>query len=773
MTEIAEFYFRSNQYQLAKEILIKLISSNEANSKSYEILAYIFGNEGNKNELYRLLSLACSFPNATAEAHYYFGKELIQNSQTDLGISHFNQALIIGGPFFEVFFELGLANTSKKKFIDAETNFIQCLSFKPDNIESIYNLAKIYSEEFNRLNEGMDLYSQALKLNPTHVLSLIGKASILEKLNEIENAIQLLKKAIEISVDSKNAWLSYGRILTKLGRLDVAISYLDDSGKNFNGPIFYFIKGTFFLAKKDFCSALKSFDNALLLDSNNAEIWCGKSIAEFSLGFVEKAFSSIENSISQDKESANSWMHRGNFYLDTHNYEMAIQSYERALQLDEKQPLLINNYINAKLKSMSWDGIDDYYHKIKANSDEYLDPLTLLYICDEPKFIFQNNQKYNASFYRQLTILKADNKQKKSKIKIAYVSADFREHAVTYLLKDIFKHHNREKFEVYGIFIDNKETDSLTKEVKKLFDSFIDITELSDTEAIELIRTYEIDIAFDLMGHTRNAKTNIFLNRIADIQINFIGYPNTMGSAEYEHIIADNYLISNDDSNFYSEKIIFLPTCFQPNSLRHINSLTHESKVINFPFNTFVYCCFNTNAKISRKMLYLWVQILKETNNSILWIYIEKCATNNFINEINKIDSNIMNRIVFAERTSYYDYLNRFKYAHVFLDTYPFGGGTTTSDALLSGLPVVTLAGSSFHNRMSKSLLLNLQLNELVTDSFEEYKNTAINLCNNSSAYHSIRRKLETAISDSVIFDPEHYTKDLESALIKITKKTI
>jgi predicted O-linked N-acetylglucosamine transferase (SPINDLY family) len=773
MTEIAEFYFRSNQYQLAKEILIKLISSNEANSKSYEILAYIFGNEGNKNEVYRLLSLACSFPNATAEAHYYFGKELIQNSQTDLGISHLNQALIIGGSFFEVFFELGLAYASKKNFIDAEINFKKGLSLKPDNIESIYNLAKIYSEEFNRLNEGLDLYSQALKLNPTHVLSLIGKASILEKVNEIEDAITLLKKAIEISVDSKNAWLSYGRILTKLGRLDEAISYLDDSGKNFNGPILYFIKGTFFLAKKDFSSALKSFDNALLFDANNAEIWCGKSIAEFSLGYLEKAFSSIENSISQDKESANSWRNRGNFYLDTHNYEMAIQSYERALQLDEKQPLLINFYINAKLKSMSWDGIDDYYHKVKANSDQYLDPLTLLYICDEPKFIFQNNQKYITSLYREIKNLNTRNKQKISKIKIAYVSADFKEHPVTFLLSDIFKYHNREIFEVYGIFINNKEADGITDDVKKLFDFFIDISELSDSEAIELICSYDIDIAFDLMGHTKNAKTNIFLNRIAEIQINFIGYPNTMGSAVYDYIIADSHLISNDDSNSYSEKIIFLPTCFQPNSLRHINSLTHELKVINLPFNTFVYCCFNTNAKISRKMLFLWVQILKETNNSILWIYIEKCATNNFINEINKIDSNIMNRIVFAERTSYYDYLNRFKYAHVFLDTYPFGGGTTTSDALLSGLPVVTLAGSSFHNRMSKSLLLNLHLNELITESFEEYKKTAINLCNNSSAYHSIRRKLETAISDSVIFDPEHYTKDLESALIKITEKII
>jgi len=340
-------------------------------------------------------------------------------------------------------------------------------------------------------------------------------------------------------------------------------------------------------------------------------------------------------------------------------------------------------------------------------------------------------------------------------------------------LRDIFKHHNREIFEIYGIFINNKEADGTTEDVKKLFDFFIDISELSDSEAIELICSYDIDIAFDLMGHTKNAKTNIFLNRIAEIQINFIGYPNTMGSAVYDYIIADSHLISNDDSKLYSEKIIFMPTCFQPNSLRHINSLTHELKVINLPFNTFVYCCFNTNAKISRKMVCLWVQILKETNNSILWIYIEKCATNNFINEINKIDSSIMNRIVFAERTSYYDYLNRFKYAHVFLDTYPFGGGTTTSDALLSGLPVVTLAGSSFHNRMSKSLLLNLHLNELITESFEEYKKTAINLCNNSSSYHSIRRKLETAISDSVIFDPEHYTKDLESALIKITKKII
>jgi predicted O-linked N-acetylglucosamine transferase (SPINDLY family) len=277
-------------------------------------------------------------------------------------------------------------------------------------------------------------------------------------------------------------------------------------------------------------------------------------------------------------------MHRGNFYLDTHNYEIAIQSYERALQLDEKKPLLINNYINAKLKSMSWDGIDDYYHKIKANSNEYVDPLTLLHICDEPKFIFQNNQKYNASFYRQLTILKANNKQKKSKIKIAYVSADFKEHPVTFLLKDIFKHHNREKFEVYGIFINNKETDSLTKEVKKLFDSFIDITDLSDSEAIELIRTYEIDIAFDLMGHTRNAKTNIFLNRIADIQINFIGYPNTMGSAAYDYIIADNYLISNDDSNFYSEKIIFLQFGFDSDNEYNIGislQTMHEDSSIN------------------------------------------------------------------------------------------------------------------------------------------------------------------------------------------------
>ncbi len=772
-TELAEFYFRSKQYQLAKEILIKSISSNEANSKCYELLAYIYGNEGNQKELFRLLSQACSFSNATAEAHYYFGKELIQNNQIEKGIYHLNQAIVIGGPFFEVYFEIGLANTRKKNFIDAEANFINALKFKPDNVESIYNLAKIYSEEFNRHKESLELYDQVLKLNGSHVSSLLGKAYIHENLYEFESAELLYKRVIEISIDSKSAWLALGRVLTKLGRLDEAILNLEKSRENIKASIFHLINGTFFIVKKDFHTALNFFDTALLDDPNNSEIWLGKSIAEYALGFVEKALISIEKSIYQDKQCPNAWMHRGNFYLDIQNYEMALQSYRMALDLDETIPLLVNNYINAKLKSMNWGDIDDFYEKIKANPAQYLDPLTILYICDQPEVIYHNNQKYNNSIYRKISQFNAEHKIKtSSKIKLAYVSADFREHAVSFLMNDVFKHHNREKFEIIGIFINNKDADNLTQEMQKLFDSFIDITELSDAEAIQLIRNLNIDIALDLTGHTRNARTNLFLNRIARIQINYIGYPHTMGSSNYDYIIADNHLVTHDYSKYYSEKIIFLPNCFQPNSIRNYNNSFQELKVLNLPLNTFIYCCFNFNSKISKKMLYLWIEILKETNNSVLWIYIEKNAQTNFIREVNQIDSHIIGRIIFAERSNYSEYLNRFKFANLFLDTYPYGGGTTTSDALLSGLPVLTMAGCSFHNRMSLSLLLNLQLSELVTDSFDAYKSTAIHFCNDASAYQLLKCKLEKSLSTSTIFDPVHYTGKLESALIEITEKS-
>lgn len=766
--EIATFYFRSNQYELAKEILTKLISSKEANSKCFELLAYIFGNEGDGKEALRLLRIACSYENASAESHYYFGKELIKIKQFEDAINHLTQSIKIGGEFFEGLFELGFANVNLNNFNIAEKHFKKALSLNPNHIDVIFNLAKLYHENLDNHNKATELYLGALKIQNTHIPSLIGLGEVYEKSNQLDKALELYEKAISITESFVTSWLCLGRVRSKLGQIDNALDSLNKLFSNKKSSDFFFIKGTFLLEKRDFNYALENFEIAINLFHDNSSAWEYKSIAQHSLGFTLDAISSIEKSISLNNKNASSWKRRGDYYLKECNYQLAIESYEKAIELDELFPLLISSYLNVKLLTMSWFNIDYFFERIKHNKDQFLDPITLLYLSDDPIFILNNNKKYSDYIYKKFNIPYKKKNLKSERIKIAYFSPDFKKHPVSFLTKDIFKNHDRKRFEVFGFFINNKGRDELTEEISKLFDHFIDITELADQDAIELIRNFNIDVAFDLTGHTKNERTNIFLNRISGIQINFIGYPNTMGSEMYDYIIADRYLISQKDEQYFSEKIIYFPLCFQPNSTRYFNHIDLKESIYKNTNKYFIYCCFNFGAKISKELLKLWIEIIKNTHNSILWLNVEKYSVSNLSEQIKLIDASILERIIFFERSSYEIYLNRFKIPNLFLDTFPFGGGTTTSDALYSGLPVLTLAGKSFHNRMSKSLLQNLELNELVTDSYEAYKQTAIRLCMDKNFYQLIKYKLNLALTKSSVFNCINYTKNLEKIILDL-----
>lgn len=771
--ENAEFYFKTNQTQLSKKILIDLIYKKNANTKCYELLAYIYGNEGNYKEAKKLLTIACSYTDVTAEAHFYLGKILSEFGDYDTAIKHFEQSIYIGGEYFEGFFELGLAFANLNKNSTAENYFRKALSIFPNHIDTLFNIAKLHHDNLNNTEVGIKLYENVLEINESHVPSLIGLGELYEKIQQFDSAIFSYKKALSFSPFNKNAWLNLGRLLSRSNQIDDGLKLLD---KLFNYPKntdFFYIKGTFLLSKKNFSDALENYEAAIKSDSNNYEAWENKSFAQFSLGLYNNAFISIDKALSLNPKSARAWQYKADFYTENGNYELAINSYKVAIELDSSIPLLISSYLNVSLRCMKWDDTDFFYQKVKSNYDQFLDPITLLYFCDDPNFIYENNKKYTNSIFKKIGSTFVEKKFRDGKIRLAYFSPDFKMHPVSFLMKDIFRFHNRDQFEIYGFYINNKGCDNLTEKIRDLFDFFIDITELSDQESIDLIRSFGIDIAFDLTGHTKNARTNIFLNRIANIQVNFIGYPNTMGNDMYDYIIADKYLICQSEKRFISENIIYLPNCFQPNSFRQFNTPEMDAHSCNFTNAPFIYCCFNFNSKINRNILHSWIEILESTHNSILLLYVESCARNNLINEIKRINSSILGRFIFFDRSDYETYLSRFKNADLFLDTYPFGGGTTTSDALLSGLPVLTLAGNSFHNRMSKSLLHNLGLDELITYSFEAYKENAIRLCLDSAYYESIKERLQLNLLKSQIFDPVIYTKELESRLIETIKTHI
>jgi len=767
LIEIAEYYFRSNQYQLAKEILVKLISTKEANSKCFELLAYIFGNEGDQKEALRHLNIACSYVNASAESHYYHGKELIKIKQFEDAINHLTQSIKIGGEFFEGLFELGLAHANLKNGKNAEIFFKKALSLKPENIDATFNLAKLYAEEFNNNEESIRLHNLIINKEPNYDPSLYNLGELHEKMGQSQKAIFYYKKAIEASATSDTYWLSYLRALNMVDRINEAYETLISIKKKLgNLNFFLLIEGMIYLQEGKFKDALLLFNRVLATSCIDFKAWLSKALAEFNLGDKESSLESIEKAIYYKNDYAFAWFYKGTVLLDKGCFHQSIGCFEKALEIDPKIPLLANNYINAKLSLLDWSNVDTFVNKILISACDYLDPTTLLYVCDQPNNILENNLRWINCRYKKV----ADDYQipvsKSSKIKIAYISSDFRDHPVMTLSQDLYKFHNRDKFELFGFITNNKQIDHVTSKIGAYFDHFIDITDLEDHEAVKLIRKYEIDIAVDLNGHTKNARTNIFLNRVAKSQVNFIGYPNTMGSTAYDFIVGDEVLIPKKDLIYFAEKVINISPCFQPNSVRSYNRKSFKRSDFGLQNDTFVYCCFNMNLKISEQILILWFEILNRIDNSVLWIYIEECGRKNFIEKLTSAGISV-DRVIFKDRTSYDDYMSSFSLADLFLDTYPFGGGTTFSDALLSELPVLTLSGKSFHSRMGKSLLYALNIPELTTESLSEYKEKAMLLATNKDFYLQIKEKLRMSLKTINMFDPAEYTKQFEIALLK------
>ena len=297
------------------------------------------------------------------------------------------------------------------------------------------------------------------------------------------------------------------------------------------------------------------------------------------------------------------------------------------------------------------------------------------------------------------------------------------------------------------------------------FDKFIDVRDRSDRDAALLARKLEINIAVDLGGFTNDSRTDIFAMRAAPIQVNYLGYPGTMGAEFIDYIIADRILIADRDRKFYREKIVSLPHTYQVNDRkRYITEESFTRDQCGLPQNDFVYCCFNNNYKITPWIFDSWMRILSRVDDSVIWLLEDnKTAAKNLRKEAQQrgIDAS---RIIFAERMPPADHLARHRLADLFLDTLPYNAHTTASDALWAGLPVLTQIGETFAGRVAGSLLNAIDLPELITHSRGEYEALAIELALNRDKLLNIKEKLTKNRLTTPLFDTALYTKHLEAA---------
>jgi len=430
------------------------------------------------------------------------------------------------------------------------------------------------------------------------------------------------------------------------------------------------------------------------------------------------------------------------------------------------------------MKICSWFNLVDDFKNISKKvlaKERVTSPFILLAVNDDALLHQKCSEIYAQDKYPLNSglgpILKS---AKKDKIRLAYFSPDFRNHPVFLLTSELFEIHDRGKFEVFAFSLQKALIeDEANLHLRERFDRFIDVDNMSDREIAQLARELEIDIAIDLAGPTHYSRTGIFSYRAAPIQVNWLGYPGTIGASFINYIVADKTIIPESHQQFYAEKVVYLPDTYMVDDSKRIaSSRVFTRQECGLPENTFVFCCFNNGYKFNPQVLDSWSKILLGAENSVLWIpENNEHFKENITTEFEKQGIHL-SRIIFAQRVELMaDHLARYSQADLFLDTYPYNAHTTALDSLKACIPVLTLMGQSFASRVAASLLNAIGLPELITSTQEEYESLAIGLAKNPQKLADIKLKLANNRLTTPLFDTPLFTKKIESAYIKMYER--
>ena len=389
-------------------------------------------------------------------------------------------------------------------------------------------------------------------------------------------------------------------------------------------------------------------------------------------------------------------------------------------------------------------------------------------MIDDPALQFKIAKLYVEEKYKNNNHSFNLSKHINQKIKIGYFSSDFMNHATMHLMKKVFIQHNYNKFDIY-FYSYGKKKDQVTDKFKKNISNFIDISNKSDDELVLYLRDQNIDIAIDLKGFCAENKFFLFSSKIAPIQVSYLGYPGTTGANFIDYIIADNILINEENRKFFSEKIIFMPDSYQANdNEKKISTKKLSREDYGLPKDKFVFCCFNKIAKINRKEFDTWLNILKQSSESVLWLLSENNVAISNLKNYAKKNGVDPNKIIFSSKQKLDIHLARHKLADLFLDTFTCNAHTTASDALWAELPIITKLGNTFASRVTSSLLTSIGLYELITYNINDYESLAINISKNKNKINGIKNKLKRNKVLKPLFNTEEFTRNIEKAYSSI-----
>lgn len=701
---------------------------------------------------------------------------LIQSGQVQYARKVIEQAISINPDSAEFNFYMGNLHTQEKDLVQAIAYYQKALSIRPEYTDALRELGNAFKDQGN-LEGAQTYYDKALAINPDEAVTHNNMGALFQERGDLDKAEASYRKALALIPDFFEAYNNLGSVLNTQGRLDEALAAFNQAHlMNPGSAEVHNNLGTILRNQNKYAEAEAAYRQAIKLNPELCDVCNNLGVVLVAQKRRGEAIEAFRHALKIKPDFSAAHYNLGVQFQEGGELGKAVDCYKQVLYWEPDVHDIKVNLLYVLLHLHDWKDLqmlsDDGRRVLREQAT--IDSINI------PPFSFLASpestlaeQKLCASNWAQRIVKSMRPWQEKTvfqferatkrKINLGYFSADFRNHAVAHLMAQIFELHDRDRFHLIAYSFGPKDDGEMRKRLQKSFDTFVDLSGMSDVDAATKIHGDKIDVLVNLTGYTQHERSEILALRPAPIQVNYLGFPGTMGADFMDYLIADRFIIPPEFKQHYAEKVLWLPDCYMPRDTTVQRQAAPGRKECGLPEDGFVFCSFNMPYKITPDMFDVWCRLLQAVPGSVLWLPSVRPEAESNLNREAKSRGVAPERIIRARRADLVeDHLARLQCADLFLDTTPYNAHTTCSDALWMGLPVITCVGETFPSRVAGSLLTAIGAPELIANNLEEYYELALDLATHKEKYEEIRNKIRQNRESAPLFDSTRFTRNLE-----------
>jgi predicted O-linked N-acetylglucosamine transferase (SPINDLY family) len=725
--------FQAGHPQAAADLIGQALAVDPQDAGAHANLGYVLHVLGRHAEALQSLEHALALRPDQIEALNNRGNTLSVLRRHDEAIASFDRALEIKPDYAEAAYNRGNALHAADRLEAALDAYDAVIARRPDLAQAHNNRARVL-HDLARHDEALAGYERAIVLAPKYAHAIAGRGSARLALKRYAAALDDFDAALRIDPQSASAHEGRGGALLALRRAD---------------------------------DAVLAFTRCLDIDGARLDARIQRGNASYELRRYEDAIVDFDAVLAVTPDAAGVVCNRGNALLEIKRYEDAARAFERVLSLDAVYPYAVGKRLHAQAMACDWRDLDALVAQVEAGLAEgraVIEPFAYAAMGTDPMRARRCAELFAADLFPAQPALVAPGRRPgDGRIRIGYLGGEFRNQATSILAAELFELHDKRRFEIVAFDNGWDDGSTLRRRMAAAFDEFVDIAALPDDAAARAIADRRIDVLVNLNGYFGRGRTGVFAHRPAPVQVNFLGFPGTLGAPYLDAIVADADTVPEGEEGAYVERVMRLPHSYQPNDRQRAMAAAPTRAGLGLPAAGMVFACFNNTYKIAPAMFASWMRILAQVEGSVLWLLQDNDAATRNLRVAAAASGIAPDRLHFAPRIRLDEHLARHACADLFLDTLPYNAHTTASDALWAGLPVLSCRGSTFPGRVGASLLHALELgDELLVDDVAAYEARAVALARDPARLARVRERLAQARRTAPLFDTPAYARALE-----------